>query len=315
MKRRSFLEKIGIAGITTCTTNTLYSAHFKEDKNLKDKEELLKNLLWKGAKIQASADFLHHTKYVKYIKSNNKEEIAQFEKDYEILQISNSALEKILNEAPKENVEKGNLALWHLYGIGYVIKTPTVCFGIDIHHKHSQRLAKILDFSLSTHNHLDHFSPQHIDEMEKLGKPYVSNFVENQYKTNTAKIFKFGEITVKTSPSDHPPALKNFVLNFEIDCGNSTNNTVIYHTGDSHLIEQLNPTKPVDILIGHVQGELDLPALVKKLNPKVTLVSHLLELSWGQFRWSIASGVQRAKECNGLAFPLLWGEKFIYNKK
>lgn len=318
MKRREFINKMGALGAALTLANRAQSAEPERKTYPKGggdygTELPLKERLWLALPIQASADFLHHSKYKKYINSQSVSEIEEMESRYEVLRISNEALSKIIREASQTTPKFGEVHFWHLYGMGYVIKTPTACFGIDIHHRHAEKLAPLLDFALSTHKHLDHYSAQHIAAMAELSKPYVSNFAENRWISPKGGDFTFGEISVKARPCDHPPAEKNYILNFEIDCGPKTNHCTILHIGDTHRPEQLNPSNPIDVLIAHVQGEMDLPTVTRNISPKWTLVSHLYELSWDQYRWSMASGIKRCMECtNTLAIPPIWGERLVW---
>ena len=55
--------------------------------------------------------------------------------------------------------------------------------GIDILQTRTKSIAKLLDFPLITHKHVDHYSPAPLRSMGD--KPIASNFIENKFKQNS----------------------------------------------------------------------------------------------------------------------------------
>ena len=74
-----------------------------------------------------------------------------------VLKYYDQSLERLCNDIPATKAAEGTVVIWYLYNMGFVIKTPTVCFGIDIHHRHAEKLEPFLDFLAVTHNHNDHY--------------------------------------------------------------------------------------------------------------------------------------------------------------
>ena len=132
------------------------------------------------AKMQRYANGLTDTQFVEYYRCSEgcaKEEALE---GWGILQFYNLALEKLMREIPATKVNNEEIAVWQLYNMGYVVKTSSQCFGVDIHHKHAVKLAPMLDFLLITHNHSDHQWKPLTAEMERLGKPVYSNFLDRK---------------------------------------------------------------------------------------------------------------------------------------
>ncbi len=72
---------------------------------------------------------------------------ARMEADYPALYYLGRASDQAMDDIRKTGVKKG-LAVWFLYNMGYVFKTPKQCFAIDIHARGAERLARDLDFLL-----------------------------------------------------------------------------------------------------------------------------------------------------------------------
>ena len=69
--------------------------------------------------------------------------------------------------------------VWQIYNHGFVVKTPSVCFGIDLVDYANgsffkiSKLAPLIDALFISHGHYDHRSPGLIIWMDILGKPVV----------------------------------------------------------------------------------------------------------------------------------------------
>jgi L-ascorbate metabolism protein UlaG (beta-lactamase superfamily) len=231
----------------------------------------------------------------------------------------NMALEKLLTEIPATKVKKGEVAVWQLYNMGYVIKTKTQCFGIDLYHKYAEKLVPMIDFLLITHNHGDHHDKHLVAEMEKQGKPVYSNFLNNGHKVTTDDSFTIGNISVKVITVDHNATLKNFVNTYEVNCyAGKGKDYVMFFTGDAHNYQQLNPTGKVDVFIPHLAVGLDMAEAVKKINPTEVLMSHILELGHAitKWRWSYEYGINECVKLQRLGVYLpVWGEKIVLRRK
>lgn len=216
-------------------------------------------------------------------------------------------------------VTKG-LAVWQLYNTGYVFKTPTSCFGIDLFLRDAKDLEPDLDLLLLTHEHADHRSPDLIDAMIKAGKPVVSRFEHGGTTVTKPCELTFGPLRVKVDIGDHHrqiPSGCNNMLMYEVDCGTSASGCVVYHSGDGNNFLKMKPDKLVDVFIPHVQVGMSVEDAIHHLNPKVTLVSHVLELGHSPnpphvWRWSYDYAFRMVRNTPpDRAIVLTWGEKWL----
>ncbi|MBQ7189052.1 MAG: MBL fold metallo-hydrolase [Kiritimatiellae bacterium] len=233
-----------------------------------------------------------------------------------------AAFEKAVAEA-KDTVVTDKPAVWFIYNMGVLVKTPQSFFSIDLHHRLAERLAPVLDFALITHNHGDHFTQRFYQAMNgKEQKTVVSNFADNYGAyfakkhpggyTHGPKAFRFRDVQIQTSLSDHNGYLVDFTMPFEVTVGDYT----IFHTGDSANIAKLTPQKTPDLWIVHPYCGLKAADGVKKFAPKLTVIAHLQELGHARnrWRWSFADGkraVAAVEEAGGKAVMPLWGDRIV----
>jgi hypothetical protein len=132
-----------------------------------------------------------------------------------------AAFEKVFREAKETVVSDVNHpAVWYLYNMGLVVKTPERMFSIDIHHRRAEEFAPLLDFALITHNHGDHYTERFKVAMDrKEHKCVVNNFFDNYgvrdwanggYTRAKSKTFHIGDVTVITGLCDHNPYLIDY---------------------------------------------------------------------------------------------------------
>lgn len=268
--------------------------------------------------MQTYADSFTHTLFSEYLSTPAGTDKERGIEQWGLMKFYNMALDKLLAEIPATKVRKGEVAVWQLYNMGYVIKTDTQCFGIDLYHKHAERLAPMIDFMLITHNHGDHYSKPLVAELERQGKAVYSNFLDNGHKVSTGDEFEVGNISVKVTTVDHNKTLLNFVNTYEVNCYASKGKPfVFFFTGDAHNYEQLNPTGKVDAFVPHLAVGLNMAEAVKKINPTTVLMSHILELGHAisKWRWSYEYGINECEKLNreGVYLPV-WGEKIVLKR-
>ena len=294
------------------TVEALMNAFWTETSYLKFDKRRLEIMDY----MQEYADLCSNTAFKAYYAAES-EEAARMEEG-SILLYHRKALEKVLEELPKAEVLEGEVVLWQVYNMGYVVKTPSHCFGIDVKHKDAAKLAPYLDFLLITHAHEDHYTTDLTEAMMALGKPVYSNFVENEYKVTGKKTIQLvDDIEMEVDITDHNATLLNFVVTYQIDCGADTGHCVIFHVGDSYNHKQLNPSKKVNIFIPHLAVGMDMAAAVSKIKPEMVLMSHILELDHPvtKWRWSYQYGVARCQElAHDKVYLPVWGEKINYKK-
>lgn len=262
--------------------------------------------------MQKYADSFTHTLFNEYLGTTAGTEKEQALEGWGLMQFYNMALEKLLQEIPATKVKNGQVVMWQLYNMGYVVKTDKQCFGIDLYHKHADKLAPMIDFMLITHNHGDHYSKALVEKLERDGKAVYSNFRDNGHKVKTGDDFTVGNISIKVTTVDHNATLKSFVNTYEVNCYDAKGKDyVIFFTGDAHNYEQLNPTGKVNLFVPHLAVGLNMAKAVEKIAPTEVLMSHILELghSITKWRWSYEYGIAECEklEREGVYLPV-WGE-------
>lgn len=275
--------------------------------------------------IQHYADLCPNTYFNTYLKSLDAS-AENIEKYNPVLGCYRLSFEKVIDEVKSTKVKKGTTAIWMLYNMGYIVKTSTGCFGIDINHRYAEKLEPYLDFLCITHNHSDHYSKKLIEKMFENNKPVISNYLKKgegyQYTTTATSVFNIGSFNVTTNITDHNNSLKNFVTTFQIDCGDNSGNLVLMHSGDSNYEpDHYNIVKPIDIFIARYSPNalLENRVIGSKVTPKYVFLSHILELAHADVeksRWPIDMGLERASKinCDQTILPF-WGEKIIWENK
>ena len=232
------------------------------------------------------------------------------------------AFARVISDMRAVTVPPGKVAVWHIYNMGVLVKTSKTLFSVDLNHRLAESLVPELSFALITHNHTDHFSDRFLTAMDWSKKTVVSNFASNYGAhygkkmpggyTREPKTFTLGDVTVKTSVSDHNSYLLGFTMPFEITVGDYT----IYHTGDTSNIAQLNPSRRPDLWIMHPYCILKIADGIRKFNPRLTAVTHLQELGHARNQWRFTYDdglkmVRKAQEAGGEAIMPLWGDRLV----
>lgn len=234
------------------------------------------------------------------------------------LQRLEDAFDRIKREVA-ETVVTDRPAVWFLYNMGLVVKTPQACFSVDLMHRRAQELAPLLDFALITHNHVDHYTEAFYAAMNGSGKTVISNFKDNYGVrdwgrgggyTRAVKTFRIKDVEVTTGYADHNPYLVDFTSTFEIKtCG-----VMIYHTGDCYGLGKLNPSVTPDLWCVHPRCGLSAAEGVRKFHPRMTAVLHLNEMGHdvNQWRWTWGDGLAEKsaiESAGGRAVVPVWGER------
>lgn len=241
-----------------------------------------------------------------------------------ILSCYDAAFTRILDALKNGRPATGEVVIWQLYNMGYVIQTPTQTFAIDIYHYRAEELVPYLDFLAITHTHADHKWESLMSKMYDLGKPVYSNFfspqINYQYCSTVNADYSFGDCEIHTFITHHNNSTTNVpVTAFQISCGSLANNFVLLHSGDSNFIaSEFDVTKTIDVYIPrYAPNELTENQVIGKVfKPKYVLLSHILELSHkdvSDSRWSLQLAVERASklDCANSIVPF-WGEKLVW---
>jgi hypothetical protein len=273
------------------------------------------------AVLQAAGDRLSDLDYRAYARSweTNTTLADLLEARHAVLGYLRGATEKALDEIRSTRVREG-LAVWFVYNMGYVFKTPRACFGIDLDGRGVERLAPDLDFLLNTHEHGDHVHEPLLRAMFALNKPVVTRWYPGSLLVSQSTNLVFGEVRVRVEIGDHhheQPRQRDNMLMFEVDCGPSANGAVIYHSGDGNNIEKLRPARPVVILILHTSVGLPVAETIRRVRPQMTFVQLV--------RQHLADFVEPRVPAGGMQMPcvfirdipereatvLTWGERWL----
>lgn len=273
------------------------------------------------AGLQCACDRLSVEDYALYARawSTNAAQCDHAEQTHPALGYLRDATLEAIDEIRHTRVEKG-MAVWQIYNMGHVFKTPTACFGIDLSGRRVEGLAPELDFLLTTHEHKDHYSEPLIHAMLQRGKPVVTRWFPGTTIVNHATNRVFGGIRVRIDIGDHhyrnPKQLNNMLM-FEVSCGADAGNAVIYHCGDNSNIDKIAPSQPLDLLIVHASVGLPVAETIRRVNPRMTFPAHLLELGHSPhpphaWRWSYDYAFDTVKEIPAEKTAVLtWGERWL----
>ena len=237
-----------------------------------------------------------------------------------VLKYYDQSLERLCNDIPATKAAEGTVVIWYLYNMGFVIKTPTVCFGIDIHHRHAEKLEPFLDFLAVTHNHNDHYSIPLMRLLTKNGKRIVSNFFPNPGYTKAVEMTReINGVTIHCSEANHNDRLQKFTMPMEFVCPTGDKKFVFFTSGDCWSHEYLNKkSERIHLYAQHPRcGMIPLKAS-QRLNPDLTFIVHLQELGHeiNVYRWQFSVGreeLNNLKQANLDAYVPVWGEKFIWD--
>ena len=205
------------------------------------------------ATIQSYADACASSTFSSFLDADDRL-AASLVRSEPVLTCYDAAFDRVLSGLREETPAVGEVHIWMLYNMGYVVKTPSGCFGVDIYHRRGAELAPYLDFYASTHVHQDHKWQGLIDAMLESGKPVVTNYLERPgyaYTSTTAADYTIGSFALHTFITNHNNGSTNVpVTVFQIDCGEDTGHFVLLHSGDSNFLpEQFDVTLPVDVYI------------------------------------------------------------------
>ena len=260
-----------------------------------------------------------HKAWFAYRNEKDMDKVAELERSG-VPYFLRKSFDKVCKEVRTTKVKQGTIAVWLVYNMGYIVKTPTATFAIDLYSKYTDKLLDMIDFGMITHPHGDHNTRAFAQGMAKRGKPILAAFNikgVNEKRVVDGGVYHFGDVTVRVTTGDHNKKLKKFVAAYEIDCGARTNHTVIYHTGDSSNYTQLVPEKPVDIFIPHMRVSLNIQAAIDNFKPRHVFLSHLQELGHriDKWRWTFHDALKDKKKYkhDHLWIPC-WGERIIYNR-
>ena len=84
--------------------------------------------------IQGYADKCLDDYFISFLNGFDQASMSM-EKSEPILYYYRSAFDRVMDGIKNSKVENGTAEIWLLYNMGYIVKTPSGCFAIDISHR------------------------------------------------------------------------------------------------------------------------------------------------------------------------------------
>lgn len=276
--------------------------------------------------IEVFSDSLASTTFKEYFNSPEQTSV-NMEQSIPMLYFYRYGFDKVLDEVKNTKVKKGTTLVWMLYNMGFIVKTPTGCFGIDIDHKYAVQFEPYLDFLCITHNHGDHYNNDLMKAMTDNGKPVLSNFYQESegYVSKVPASYKIGDFTIRTDISDHlaNPKFPDFVTVYRIEGGKKSGNFSMVHGGDTgfnplHFTKVEGPASMVVLRWGASRENNILGTGKGQVKTDYAVLSHLIEQRhepWPKGQASITKTLEHLPnvECENTIMPF-WGEKMTWKK-
>ena len=246
----------------------------------------------------------------------NKDKLSEY-----WLAMFNKAVLEIQNEVVTEGA-----TIWLIYNHGFVVKTPTVCFGFDLFDYFDTseflQLGDLLDVLFISHVHKDHWSVKLVVEMNKLGKPVVgpsempSNAVSKPMSAGDNAFISGLHVIAHYGRHSDP------VRQFEVL---TPEGIKFLHTGDNNSIYTMHSVAEVDVLMlnawiewsgGRIRPD-KVKKAIDKVNPRVALPAHINELLHVEGGSTVPHWID-AYLVYGYELPydyavLSWGERYHFD--
>jgi hypothetical protein len=269
-------------------------------------------------KIVEAANMIPTTReYKQYMNLSTPDSLSYY-RNYNILRYNDDAFTKVLTEVKTSKVPAGEVYVWMVYNMGYIVKTAKVCFALDLKHRRALEMIPYLDFAAITHKHGDYYSDDFNAAMQQAGKPVLSNFLENGYLVKDGGEMEIAGVTIRTNYADHNAKLPKFVVVYELELGKDVKKFTIVDSGDACNFEQIQPKRKADLFIYHMRVGLNLEKAHENVLPKISLLSHVLELGHpkGKARWTYDEALQKRNEISMKdVWVPIWGEKMVFKGK
>ena len=186
------------------------------------------------AKIEGYSNEFNRDPFQAYLKMNAAD-AEKTEEDNAIMSIYRFSFDRVLEQVKNTTVAYGTAEIWMLYNMGYIVKTPSVCFGVDINHYYASKLEPYLDFICVTHADNDHIDTPLMNAMASAGKPVISNFftASAQWCSQSATTYRIGDTEIRTCITDENATDLNCTTIFRFSLGEDSGNFRFMHPGDS----------------------------------------------------------------------------------
>ena len=251
----------------------------------------------------------------------------------------NRRIERAVREIETEVVTRG-MTLWKLYNHGFVIKTPMITLGFDLHqggfesfHIETARFDRILQATQAlfvSHDHMDHADAYAIPRMVALGKPVIVPYglwegdplyptlikPERHWTLENRLTLDDSTVTFRVFPGHQGTELLNNVTLVELPDG-----LTVMHTGDQSYaedfavwIDRVRDLFAVDVLLPNCWST-DLPRLIRGVDPGLVITGHENEMTHTMdHRESFSKTYRHLADVRTPAPVLAWGERYHYER-
>jgi L-ascorbate metabolism protein UlaG (beta-lactamase superfamily) len=264
--------------------------------------------------IQAAADLLKPEEYTAYRQAWSTDGAAAMER-CGILGHLRRCIDHAIADFRSTRVKHG-MALWLVYNMGCLVRTPSAGFGIDLAFNRAEDLVDDLDFLLTTHEHADHYTPALLNAMIAAKKPCVTRWWPQSTLLNETAALRFKDVSVGVTIGDHHfrrPETCNNMLMFHIQEGDAA----LLHSGDNSNIDKLPKNLQPDLFMFHCAVGLPVADAIRHVTPRLALPAHVLELEHSPhpphaWRWPFEYGFETVRDFSPAQAPLLtWGERIL----
>lgn len=256
---------------------------------------------------------------------------------------------KTLESIKKTKIDSG-IALWNIYNIAYIIKTPNSTIALDLtrlpsslkidgndntYNNLAKELVELCDVLFISHKHGDHADSFVAKEFLLQNKTVITHtgvFKEEDFYTQITHLPRNGKVTAFKVPNidtelkiriypGHQAIAADTAIDNNFTVITFPNKITIAHSGDQSWatdfdwIDTLHKDVPIDILLVNTWTLLP-DRLATGLNPKIILPSHINEMNHTiSTRIPYWQSYQNWKNSGDKVIHLFWGESYYYNKK
>jgi L-ascorbate metabolism protein UlaG (beta-lactamase superfamily) len=251
----------------------------------------------------------------------------------------NRRIQKAVGEMENEQVTSG-VTLWKLYNHGFVVKTPEVTIGFDLHqgpfetlHIAPELFDRILQATQAlfiSHTHSDHADGYAVSRMVEMGRPVIvppglalgsewhDRLIqpERHWKANHKLALGEADISYRVFPGHQGAELLNNV--YLVDLSYDLH---IMQTGDQSLMEdfyvwidRVQERFEVDVLLPNC-WTTDLRRLIAGTRPRLVITGHENEMGHPvDHREAFSKTYAHIAEEPTPVLVMAWGERYHYEK-
>ena len=256
-----------------------------------------------------------------------------------IAEFLNRRIQEAVLQIESEKVTDG-ITIWKLYNHGFVIKTPEIAIGFDLHrgpfesfHIESHLFDRILQVTQAlfiSHEHGDHADPYAVSQMIELDKPVVTPPDLWQDDESYPQLIR----PERDWNIEHHLALDDTTITFRVFPGHQSikllNNVYlvdlpgayhVMHTGDQSessdfdvWIDRVNETFDIDVLLPNC-WTTDLPRFFRGVCPRLVITGHENEMAHTvDHREAFSKTYSHIVDEPTPVIVMAWGERYHFER-